>query len=67
MHNELRKAIKAQYPDLKFKIRTIDFTDLARDSKVFVESEEWGMTVGNQITFRGVQEIAERYNAIVSW
>jgi len=41
---QLRKAIKAQFPGLKFKVRTVDFTDLARDSKIFVEFDARGMT-----------------------
>ena len=67
LQSELRKDIKAKHPDLQFKIRTIDFTDLARDSKVFVESNAWGMTKGNQELYQSVKTIADNYNAIVSW
>jgi len=63
----LRGAIKAQYPDLKFKIRTVSFSDLARGDKTFVESDEWGMTKGNHELYQGVKAIADRYGAIVSW
>jgi len=65
--NDLRKAIKAEFPNLNFKVRTVDFTDLARDSKVFVESNEWGMTKNNYELFQKVEEIADKYNAITSW
>lgn len=67
VQSELRKAIKAQFPDLQFKVRTVDFTDLARDSKVFVESNEWGMTKGNNELYQAVKAIADKFNAIVSW
>lgn len=67
VQSELRKAIKAQFPNLQFKIRTVDFTDLARDSKVFVESNEWGMTKGNNELYQAVKTIADKYNAIASW
>ena len=67
VQSELRKAIKAQFPDLDFKVKTIDFTDLARDSKVFVESNAWGMTKGNSDLYKAVKAIADKYNAIVSW
>jgi len=67
LQSELRKAIKAKYPELKFKIRTVDFTDLARDSKVFVESDAWGMTKPNVELYEGVKEIADQFGAIASW
>ena len=67
MTHKLRKAIKAQFPDLKFKIKTVSFSDLARGSAVFVESPEWGMTVGNYETYQAVKTIADTYGAIVSW
>jgi len=65
--NQLRKAIKEKFPDLKFKVRTIDFADLARDSKVFVESDAWGMTKGNGELYHQVEEIAKKFGAVVSW
>ena len=65
--SELRNAIKAQYPDLEFKVKTVDFIDLARGSKVFVESSAWGMTKDNHELYQAVKAIADRYNAIVSW
>ena len=65
--SQLRKAIKNQFPDLKFKVRTVDFTDLARDSKIFVESDAWGMVVGNSELYHQVEEIAKEFGAIVSW
>jgi len=65
--SQLRKAIKNQLPDLKFKVRTVDFTDLARDSKIFVESDAWGMVVGNSKLYHQVEEIAKEFGAIVSW
>ena len=65
--SELRKAIKAQFPDLEFKVKTVDFTDLARDSKVFVESNAWGMTKGNRELYQAVKTIADKHGAIVSW
>lgn len=63
----LRKAIKAKYPGLQFKVRTISFSGFGYGSKVFVESEEWGMVKGNQETFAGVKAIAEQFGAIASW
>jgi len=63
----LRKEIKTKFPDLKFKVRTISFEDLARDSVAFIESDEWGMTKGNQETFKVVQRIGIKYNAIAMW
>ena len=65
--SDLRKVIKAQFPNLQFKVKTVDFTDLARDSKVFVESSEWGMTKGNNELYQAVKAIADKFNAIVSW
>jgi hypothetical protein len=63
----LRKEIKTQFPNLKFRVMTISFEDLARDRKVFVESNEWGMIKGNQETYEAVKVIADRYNAITNW
>ena len=63
----LRKAIKAKYPSLRFIVKTVDFSDLARAEKVFVESPDWGMAKGNRETFEGVTEIARQYDALVSW
>ena len=67
MIHQLRRAIKDKFPNLKFKVRTVDFTDLARDSKVFVESDAWGMTKGNSELYHQVEEIAKQFGAIVSW
>jgi len=64
---QIRKAIKAQFPNLKFKVRTVDFTDLARDSKIFIESDAWGMIKGNNELYEQVKAIAKQYDAIVSW
>jgi len=63
----LRGEIKAKHPELVFKTRTVSFCDLARDSKVFVESNAWGMTKGNQELYESVKAIASKYNTIVSW
>ena len=63
----LRSTIKAKHPDLVFKIRTVSFCDLARDSKVFVESSAWGMTKGNNELYQSVKAIADEYGAITSW
>lgn len=66
--HEVRKAIKAEFPDLKFKVKTVDFTDLARCSRLFVESDEWGMTKGGPELFKKVTEICNQFsNVIVSW
>lgn len=64
---DIRRAIKAQFPDLQFKVKTVDFTDLARESKIFVESNAWGMTKGNQELYQAVKIITDNYNAITSW
>ena len=64
---DLRKAIKAQFPDLQFKIRTVSFSDLARGDKVFVESSAWGMCKGNHELYQAVKAIATQYSAIVSF
>ena len=63
----LRKAIKAEYPDLQFKIKTIDFSDLARCSAVYVESSAWGATKGGQEIYQKIKSIAKQYGALVSW
>ena len=63
----LRKEIKAQFPSLQFKVRTVSFEDLARCSRVFVESSEWGTTKGNAETYEAVRAIAKKHGAIVSW
>ena len=64
----LRNAIKAKHPGLLFKIRKVDFTDLARESStVFIESNAWGMTKGNHELYQSVKAIAEEYGAITSW
>jgi len=67
IQSEVRKAIKTQFPDLQFKVKTVDFTDLARDSKIFVESNAWGMTQGNNELYKSVKAICEQYDVIVSW
>lgn len=64
---ELRKAIKSHFPTLVFKVRMVDFTDLATGSKIFVESNAWGMTKGNNDLYQAVKAIANKYGAIVSW
>jgi hypothetical protein len=64
---ELRAAIKARYPNLKFTVRTVHFTDLMRGSKVFVESHEWGMAVGNVKLYHDVKAIADRFGALTHW
>jgi len=63
----LRSDIKKKHPNLVFKVRTISFSDLARGSKVFVESNAWGMTKGNHKLYESVKEIAKKHGAIVSW
>lgn len=63
----LQKAIRAKYPDLQFRVRTSDFTDLGRGSAVFVESNEWGMTIGSHDLFKKVDQIARRFGAIALW
>lgn len=63
----LRREIKTSFPNLQFKIKTVSFQDLARDSKVFVESNEWGMIKGNTETYNAVKVIADKHGAIVSW
>lgn len=65
--SELRKEIRARFPNLKFKVRTVSFTNLARDGKVFVESSEWGMTKGNHEIYQAVKVIVDKYGAIASW
>jgi len=63
----LRSDIKAKHPTLVFKIKTVSFSDLARESKRFVESSAWGMTKGNHKLYESVKAIAKRHDAIVSW
>ena len=58
----LRKEIKAQFPNLQFKLKTVSFEDLARDSNVFVECDNYG----NPETYQAVKAIAKKYNALVS-
>jgi hypothetical protein len=58
----LRKEIKAQFPNLQFKLKTVSFMDLARDSKVFVECNDYG----NPETYQAVKAIAKKHNALVS-
>jgi hypothetical protein len=65
--SDLRKAIKAQFPDLQFTIKTVSFSDLARADRVFVKSNAWGMCIGNQELYHAVEAIAKQYNAIVSF
>ena len=65
--SDLRKSIKQELPELQFKIKTVSFIDLARDSKVFILSDAWGMTKGNHELFNKVDAIAKKYNAIASW
>ena len=65
--HEVRKAVKAAFPDLTFKVKTIDFTDLARDKAVFVSSDAWGMTKDNHKVFQAVQAVACPLGAIVEW
>jgi hypothetical protein len=57
---DLRKAIKAIYPDLQFTIKTVSFQDLARDKAIFVESTQWGATKGNFELYQQVKAIAEK-------
>jgi hypothetical protein len=65
---EVRRVIKAELPNLKFKVITIDFEDLARCSRLFVSSDEWGMTKGNHETFQKVKRICKSFgNVVVSW
>ncbi len=65
----VRKAVKAQHPDLKFKIRKVGFADLARGESYFLESDAWGMCEGNQETFDNVEAIVASLDVpvIVSW
>jgi len=65
--SDLRKAIKTQFPNLKFTIKLVSFVDLARDSRLFVTSNDWGMTKGNHDLYQAVNLIAKDYGAIVSW
>ena len=57
--SKIRTIIKDRFPDLHFKLRTVSFSDLARGSKIFLESESWGMCKGNADTFRAVKEYCE--------
>ena len=63
----LRKAIKEKHPNLKFKIRTVSFSGFGYGSKLFVESDAWGMTKGNRELYKSVETIAKKYGAIASW
>ncbi len=58
----LRKEIKAQYPNLQFKLKTVSFMDLAGGGAVFVECNNYG----NPETYQAVKAIAKKYNALVS-
>ena len=65
---KVRKAIKAAFPNLAFRVRKVGFSDLARGEAYFVESPEWGMTKGNQDTFQKVKEVCKEFpGVIVSW
>ena len=64
----VRKKIKNEFPNLKFKIRRVSFSDLARDEKYFLESDEWGMTkVGSHNLFSRIEELVKGTGIIVSW
>jgi hypothetical protein len=65
--SECRKAVKAEFPELKFKIRLERFTDLARDNRHFLVSPEWGMFIGNQETYERVKQIADPFGVITMW
>lgn len=68
--SEVRKAIKKKFPDLKFTIRKVSFSDLARAEQYFLESDEWGMTKeGSGRLFHQVKEIVDAtgHDVIVSW
>lgn len=63
----LRAEIKTKFPDLQFRVKTVSFSDLARNSAVFIESKSWGMCKGNRELFNQVKAIADKYNVITSW
>jgi hypothetical protein len=66
--SEVRKLIRAEFPYLQFKVKSIGFQDLARCSCLFVSSNEWGMTKDNHETFQRVKGICEPFkNVVVSW
>jgi hypothetical protein len=66
--HELRREIGQRFPGLRFTVRTVSFQDLARGSAVFVESDEWGMTMPETIgTFQAVKAIAAKHGAIASF
>jgi len=65
---KIRSIIKKEFPDLTFILRTISFSDLARDEKVFLESTQWGMCQGNSELFREVKSFCKQFdNVIVSF
>jgi len=53
----VRKAVKAEFPDLKFTIRKTDFTDLLRDHAYFLHSDEWHYMSGCRVSFERTKEI----------
>jgi hypothetical protein len=58
---KLRREIKARFPQFKFNLKTVSFSDLSRGEKVFVQSKEWTPDI-----FVAVREIAKSNDAIAS-
>jgi hypothetical protein len=62
------KRIKAAFPALSFTLHAVSFSDLARESRLFVDSSAWGATLGGREVFEGVKALfTPEEQVIVSW
>ena len=64
----VRRKIKAEFPNLKFKIRKVSFSGFGYGESYFLDSDEWGMTkVGSHNLFNRIEELVKGTGIIVSW
>ncbi len=60
MIQEIRKAIKKEFPGFKFTCKVVSFQDFARDERIFVESKEW-----TPEKFTKVKEICKQFEGVI--
>jgi hypothetical protein len=53
--SEVRRAVKKEFPNLRFNIREVGFSDLARGSRYFFSASNWD----SPETFKRVEEIVK--------
>ncbi len=58
--HEVRKQIKAQFPQFQFSVKFVSFMDLARGGALFVESKAWTPEI-----YKALKEMFPRGSGVI--